>query len=84
MTRNSDSASGAIDGAVFGESINGHVDEPIYSGVPFDLATSHRPGARFGPAAIRAASAKLAWQQGRWPWEFQAFDHLGLIVYQKP
>ena len=33
MTRNSDIASGAIDGAVFGESINGLVDEPIYSGV---------------------------------------------------
>ena len=26
-------------------------------GVPFDGATSHRPGARFGPAAIRRASA---------------------------
>lgn len=29
-------------------------------GVPFDLATSNKPGARFGPAAIRAASAQLA------------------------
>lgn len=29
-------------------------------GVPFDLATSNRPGARFGPDAIRAASAQLA------------------------
>lgn len=29
-------------------------------GVPFDLATSNRPGARLGPAAIRAASAGLA------------------------
>lgn len=29
-------------------------------GVPFDLATSNRPGARFAPAAIRAASAGLA------------------------
>ena len=26
-------------------------------GVPFDMATSNRPGARFGPAAIRGASA---------------------------
>ena len=26
-------------------------------GVPFDCATSNRPGARFGPAAIRRASA---------------------------
>ncbi len=29
-------------------------------GVPFDLATSNRPGSRFGPQAIRAASAVLA------------------------
>src|SRR3989344_3664970 len=28
-------------------------------GIPFDLATSNRPGARFGPAAIRAASRML-------------------------
>ncbi len=28
-------------------------------GIPFDLATSNRPGARFAPAAIRAASATL-------------------------
>jgi agmatinase len=28
-------------------------------GVPFDAATSNRPGARFGPRAIRAASAIL-------------------------
>jgi agmatinase len=26
-------------------------------GAPFDLGTTHRPGARFGPAAVRAASA---------------------------
>lgn len=29
-------------------------------GVPFDLATSNRPGSRFGPQAIRAASSVLA------------------------
>ena len=27
------------------------------TGVPFDMATTHRPGARFGPRAIREASA---------------------------
>lgn len=27
-------------------------------GVPFDTAVSYRPGARFGPKAIRAASAR--------------------------
>src|SRR5699024_10587941 len=30
-------------------------------GVPFDLATTYRPGARFGPQAVRAASAIMAW-----------------------
>jgi agmatinase len=29
------------------------------AGIPFDLATSNRPGARFGPAAIRQASHML-------------------------
>ena len=28
-------------------------------GVPFDTATSYRPGCRFGPAAIRDASSIL-------------------------
>jgi agmatinase len=35
-----------------------HVDAAII-GVPFDTATSFRPGARFGPEAIRSASALL-------------------------
>ena len=30
-------------------------------GVPFDTATTNRPGTRFGPRAIREASASLAW-----------------------
>lgn len=34
--------------------------DAAFLGVPFDLATSNRPGARFGPNAIRAASAQLA------------------------
>src|SRR5215467_3682820 len=29
------------------------------AGVPFDLGTSNRPGARFGPSAIRQASRML-------------------------
>ena len=29
-------------------------------GVPYDLATTNRPGTRLGPRAIRAASASLA------------------------
>ena len=39
----------------------------VVSGVPFDTATSNRPGARFGPRAIRAASVQQAWAR-HWPW----------------
>jgi agmatinase len=49
-------------------------------GVPLDLATSNRPGARFGPAAIRKASAQLAWGQP-YPWSFNPFDRLAVIDY---
>jgi agmatinase len=35
-----------------------HVDAAVI-GVPFDTATSFRPGARFGPEAVRSASALL-------------------------
>lgn len=51
----------------------------VVSGVPFDMATTHRAGTRFGPAGIRAASANLAWEQSRWPWQFNVFDRLGVI-----
>lgn len=42
----------------------------VIAGVPFDLATSGRPGARFAPTAIRQASANLGWEQRRHPWKF--------------
>jgi len=50
----------------------------VVSGVPCDLATSNRPGARFGPRAIRAASAQLAWG-APWPWGFDPFERLHVI-----
>ena len=50
------------------------------SGVPFDTATSNRPGARFGPRGIRAASTGIAWER-HWPWTFDPFDHLAVIDY---
>jgi agmatinase len=49
-------------------------------GVPLDTATTHRPGARFGPRAIRAASAGIAWERP-WPWDFDPFDRLAVIDY---
>ena len=50
------------------------------SGIPFDQATSHRPGTRFGPEAIRKASAENAWGPF-WPWMFDPFDTLAVIDY---
>jgi len=44
-------------------------------GVPFDLATSNRPGARLGPAAIRAASAQLA-ELKAYPGGFDPLQHV--------
>lgn len=41
-------------------------------GAPFDLATTGRSGTRSGPAGIRQASANLAWEETRWPWDFDA------------
>ncbi|WP_230390747.1 agmatinase [Reinekea sp. G2M2-21] len=49
-------------------------------GVPFDLATSNRPGARFGPRAVRAASAQLSWARP-WPWRHDPFISLNVIDY---
>ena len=47
-------------------------------GVPFDLATTNRPGARLGPRAIRAASANLAWAPP-YAWSFDPFEKLNVI-----
>ena len=49
------------------------------SGIPFDLATSNRPGTRFGPAGIRRASGQLAYGKV-WPWGFDPFDRLAVML----
>ncbi len=52
--------------------------EVVVSGIPYDLGTTNRPGARFGPRAIREASANLAF--GRvWPWNLDPFETLTVI-----
>lgn len=53
------------------------VDLAIY-GVPFDLTTSGRPGARLGPSGLREASTQLAWG-AVWPWGFDPFDRLSVV-----
>jgi len=50
------------------------------SGIPFDAATSFRPGARFGPAAIRAASTQLSALLA-FPGGLDPFDSLAVIDY---
>ncbi|MBK9657014.1 MAG: agmatinase [Rhodanobacteraceae bacterium] len=47
-------------------------------GVPFDLATTNRPGTRLGPRAIRAASASLAWC-GPYAWEVDPCEAFNII-----
>lgn len=47
-------------------------------GVPFDTATSNRPGCRFGPRGIRAASAQLSWSHP-WPSPFDPFERLDVV-----
>ena len=50
------------------------------TGIPLDTATSNRPGARFGPRGIRAASTEVAWQRN-WPWEFDVMELLQIVDY---
>lgn len=50
------------------------------TGIPFDQATSHRPGTRLGPEGIRKASAENAWGPF-WPWNFDPFDTLAVVDY---
>lgn len=48
------------------------------SGVPYDAAVTYRPGCRFGPQAIRAASVQLA-ELKSFPHGINPFDHLSVI-----
>jgi len=52
----------------------------VITGVPFDTATTNRPGARLGPRAIRNASTIMAWEK-MYGMEFDPFDKLAVIDY---
>lgn len=59
-----------------------HDDADVFVlGIPYDLATSGRSGARSAPAAIRQISANLRWEEKRWPWTFSAFERLRVADY---
>lgn len=49
------------------------------TGIPLDLATTFRPGARLGPAAVRAATVQL--NEKIHPWGFGPCDHLSVVDY---
>ncbi len=50
------------------------------TGIPFDSATSNRPGTRFGPRGIREASTQLSWAKLD-DWDFDVFDKMAVIDY---
>ncbi len=52
----------------------------VITGIPFDAATSGRPGARFGPRAIRAASPPLAELPG-YPFGIDPLSELAIADY---
>ena len=55
------------------------VDVAVW-GIPFDAAVSNRPGARFGPQAIRRASAIFD-NDPQYPFERDLFKDLAVIDY---
>ncbi|MDK1385015.1 agmatinase [Sinorhizobium sp. 8-89] len=55
------------------------VDTVVW-GIPFDAATSNRPGARFGPQAIRRASAIFD-NDPQYPFERDLFADMATIDY---
>jgi agmatinase len=52
----------------------------VVTGLPLDTATTNRPGARFGPRAIRAASTIMAWERP-YGMLFDPFDRLAVVDY---
>ncbi len=52
----------------------------VVTGVPLDTATTNRPGARFGPRSIRAASANISWMR---PYNttVDPFEKLAVVDY---
>lgn len=51
-------------------------------GIPFDAGTVNRPGARFGPRAIREQTTLVGcYPWGIYPWDFNAFERCEVIDY---
>jgi len=56
-----------------------NVDAVVW-GIPFDTATSNRPGTRFGPRGVRAASTILC-HDPQYPFGTDIFQNLAVIDY---
>jgi agmatinase len=54
--------------------------DAIVWGIPFDAAVSNRPGARFGPQAIRRASAIFD-NDPQYPFERDLFEQMAVVDY---
>ena len=54
--------------------------EHVFLGVPYDTATTFRPGARFGPQGVRAGSAQLC-ELKSFPHGFNPLEHVKAIDY---
>ena len=48
-------------------------------GVPFDTATTNRPGARFGPRGIREASSLLSFEKQVYGWDFHPIREMAIV-----
>ena len=58
-----------------------HVDLAVV-GIPYDLGTTNRPGARFGPRAIREQSSLVGdYPWGVWPWDYDIRERHNVIDY---
>ena len=51
-------------------------------GIPYDMGTTNRPGARFGPRAIREQSSLVGdYDLGVWPWNYDVRQKYRVIDY---
>ena len=54
--------------------------DAVVWGIPFDAAVTNRPGARFGPQAIRRASAIFD-SDPQYPFQRDLFENLAVVDY---
>jgi len=48
-------------------------------GVPYDTATTNRPGTRFGPRGIREASSLLSFEKLVYGWDFHPISEMAIV-----